>query len=415
MKEQRANLKKHNIVAKILCLLLALILWIYVMDSENPDWEETFEDVPVALVNTDDIEIDNGLTIYSGYSNTVDITVRGRKNDVSGLTADDIKVTADVKEIDSVGEYTLPIIITLEKDAEIVSQSVTDVTVLVDKKETRTLDIKTRYSDLVIGTDYALGDPDVSVDTITVTGPSRYLADIDYAEVTIPDLGRVTSSLTVYADVNLIDKDGGVVTNPFVTKTHTEVKVTIPVYAYKEVPLSVQYKYGYFNSENSSVTMSVSSVYVKGDAAVINALDTIIVTTIDEKKLDDDETMSVKLIMPEGVENLSEVEFVDITVSNIGTTTRQMMLPIDYLDIVNPNGVDYEINDKYITVILRGDSSELYALPYLSVTPKLDLSSYDGSTVGTVAVPVTIEINSEYIIYELGEYSLDVVFGAPAE
>ncbi len=415
MVNQKAERKKHSIFAKILCLLLALILWLYVMDSENPDWEETFEDVPVTLINTDDIEIDNGLTIYSGYSNSVDITVRGRKNEVAGITADDFSVTADVSSIKAVGEYTLPVTVSLEKDAEIVSRSISEVTVLVDKKETRTLDLKTKFSDLIIGSDYALGEPDVSVDSITVTGPSRYLSDIEYAEVAIPDLGRVTSSLTVYANVNLIDTDGGIVTNPFVTMTHTEVKVTVPVFAYKEVPLSVQYKYGYFNEENSSVTLSVPSVYVKGDAALVNALDKITVTTVDEKNIDDDETLTVKLIMPDGIENLSDFEFVDVTVSNIGTTTRQMMLPMDYLEVENPNGLTYTIDDNYISVILRGKDAELYSLPYLSVKPKLDLSHYDASTVGTVSVPLTIEINSEYIIYELGEYSIDVEFGTTEE
>lgn len=415
MKNKRMSRKNHHIAAKLVCLLIALVLWIYVMGAENPDWEETFEDVPISLVNTDDIEIDNGLTIYSGYSSTVDITVRGRKNEISGITADNFTVTADVKSIKEVGEYSLPVTVSLDKDATIVAQSVDSVSVLVDKKETITLDVKTRYSDLIIESGYALGEPDVSVDSVTVTGPSRYLSDIDYAEVAIPDLGRVTSSLTVYANVNLIDKDGGVVTNPFVTMTHTEVSVTVPVFAYKEVPLSVQYKYGYFNDENCSVTMSAESVYVKGDAALVNSLDTITVTTIDEKKVDDDETISVKLVMPNGVENLSGIEFVDITVSNIGTTTRQMMLPIDYLVVENPNDAVYEIDDNFIPVILRGTDSELYELPYLSVTPKLDLSLYDASTVGTVTVPLTIEINSEYIIYELGEYSIEVVFGEKAE
>lgn len=415
MKNKIETRKNHHIAAKLVCLLIAIVLWIYVMDSENPDWEETFENIPITLINTDDIEIDNGLTIYSGYSNTINITVRGRKNEISGITAEDFNVTADVKSIKSVGEYTLPVAVTIDKDAAIVSRSVESVTVLVDKKETRTLDVKTKYGELIIESEYSLGDPELSVETITVTGPSRYLSDIDYAEATIPDLGRVTSSLTVYANVKLIDKDGSVVTNPFVSTTHTEISVKVAVYAYKEVPLSVKYKYGYFNDENSSVTLSQNSVYVKGDAALVTSLDTIVVTTIDEKKVDDDETISVKLTMPDGIENLSGVEFVDVTVSNIGTTTRKMMLPIDYLEVENPNNAVYSIDDKFISVILRGANAELYELPYLSVTPKLDLSLYDESTSGTVTVPVTIEINSENIIYEIGTYSLEVKFGEKKE
>ncbi len=411
MNKKTVSLKGHNAVAKIVCLLLALVLWIYVMDAENPDWEETFEDIPVSLINTDEIEIDSGLTIYSGYSNTVDITVRGRKNALSELTADDFAVTADVQSISSVGEYTLPVDIKLEKDVEIVSQSASEVTVLVDKKETVTLDVKTKFNDLILESGYSIGDPEVSVDSITVTGPSRYLTDIQYAEVSIPDLGRVTSSLTVYANVNLIDKDGGVVTNPFVTMTHTELSVTVPVFARKEVPLAVDYKYGYFNENNCSVVMSAASVYVKGDAAAVNALDKIIVTTIDEKKVKDGETVTVKLAMLEGIENLSNLEFVDVTVSHLNTTTRQMMLTTDMLKVENPNGVLYEIDDNYIPIILRGPNTELYSLSYTNVVPKIDFSQYDSSTKGTIAVPITVTVNSEYIIYEVGEYYIEVEFG----
>ncbi len=417
MKKKTETRKNYHIAAKLVCLLIAIVLWIYVMDSENPDWEETFSGIPITLINTDDIEIDNGLTIYSGYSNTIDITVRGRKNEISQITAEDFTVTADVKSIESVGEYTLAVDVSTDKDATIVYRSVESVTVLVDKKETRTLEVKTKYGELIIESEYSLGDPELSIETITVTGPSRYLSDIDYAEAVIPDLGRVTSSLTVYANINLIDKDGSVVTNPYVSATNTEVSVKIPVYAYKEVPLSVNCKYGYFNNENSSITLSVNSVYVKGDAALVSDLDTIVVTTIDEKKVDDDETITVKLTMPDGIENLSGVEFVDVTVANIGTMTRQFMIQTENIEIENPNGAIYTIDDKYLSVILRGSTKELYnnELQRSNIVARIDLSVYDESTVGTITVPVAIEINSEYIIYEVGTYSIEVEFGAKAE
>ncbi len=406
--------KKYGLVPKIICVIFALFLWIYVMDTENPNWEETFENVPVSLVHTDEIEIDNGLTIYNGYATTVDITVRGRRNDVENITAEDFTVTADVIEITEPGAYTLPITVKAPRDIDVVSKSQASVTVNVDKKETVVVPVKAKYNELVLSEFYSLGDADISVDEITVTGPSRYLSNIDYAQVSLPNLGRVTSSLTIFANVTLIDKEGGEVTNPFISLSRTEVSVTVPVYKEADIPLKVAYKYGYYNSENSVVTLSVDSVHVKGDAAVVDSLGAIVVTTIDEKKYDDGETITVPIIMPGGVENRSGEEFVNITVSGIGITNRMMMLPIDYLSIENPNEVSYSIDDNYIAVTLRGETAPLYDLAYTSVVPKLDLSSYTTEHSGTFVVPVTFEIDSPSTVYELGEYSLEVVIGSGA-
>ncbi len=411
------NIKKRRvpaIIPKAVCVLLALILWLYVMDTVNPDWEETFEDVPITLINTEEIEIDSGLTIYKGYSNTVDITVRGRKTEIEKYSANDFIVTADVISITEAKEYLLPITVDVPGELELIAQSVTEVDVFADKKESVPVPVKTKFTDLIIGSSYSLGEPTVSVSTITVTGPSRYLTDIEYAEVTIPDLGRVSGSLTVYANVNLIDSDGAVVTSPFVSMSQTEISVTIPVYAYKDVPLSVAYKYGYFNDENVAVSLSEQSVYVKGDAAIVDALESIVVTTIDEKKVDDNESFSVAVLMPDGIENLSGTDFVDVTVTHIGTTTRMMMLPVDYLVINNPNNVDYVVKDKYIAVTLRGENAALYSLAYLSVVPHIDLTSYTEEQSGIFTVPVKIEIaSSQGGIYELGEYSVEVELGTP--
>lgn len=404
----RSEKKSHNIVPKLTCLLLAFILWLYVMDTENPDWEETYKSIPVSLINTDEIEIDNGLTIYSGYMNSVDITLRGRKTEISDVEADDISITADVIEIKEAGEYTLPIYVSVSGDVEVVYQSKETITVFVDKKETITVPVKTKYTDLVLSSEYSLGEPALSVETIKVTGPSRYLEDIDHAQLTVPELGRVTGSLTVYGDISLIDKDGGEVSNPYVTMTQTEASVTIPVYAKKEVPLRVAYKFGYFNEENSSVTLSTESIYVKGDAALISALESITVATIDEKSVEDDETITVPLVMPEGVENLSGEEFVDITIANVGTTTRMMMISTEFIKIQNPNDVQYSVKDNYVSVILRGTSDALYSLSYSSVNLKLDLSSYTTEHTGVFTVPISVEITSDKNIYELGDYSIEI-------
>ena len=47
------NLVRRNLAAKILCFLVALVLWGYVMNEQNPSIEGTFT-VPLTITNAPD-------------------------------------------------------------------------------------------------------------------------------------------------------------------------------------------------------------------------------------------------------------------------------------------------------------------------------------------------------------------------
>lgn len=409
--------KHHDLIAKIVCLLFALVLWIYVMDAENPDWEVTVEDVPVELVNTEDIEIDSNLTIYGGYSETVDVTIRGKKNQVTEITPEEISATVDVAKITEAGDFELPISVNVPGDAKVVSSSSEVLTVRVDRRDHITVDIRPKYGEFVIEQGYIQGTPVLSVTTLTVTGPSRYLSEIDHAEVVLPDLGRVTSSVTAHGEVRLVDRSNGIVSNPYVSMSVTDVSVNIPVYAVKAVPLKVRFKYGFFNEENTEITLDHSAINVRGDPSVINGLDSIYVMTVDEKSILTDEwSGTVSIVLPDGVEKLDDFDQVTVSLRTVGTKTRQIIVPINETDVINPNGVQYSLSRTYVTVTLRGDPGEIDSVTSFNIRATIDLSAFDGNQTATQSIPVVFLYNATDTVYELGDYTVDVTInGAPVE
>ncbi|MCD7776716.1 MAG: hypothetical protein LUH54_05045 [Firmicutes bacterium] len=401
----------YNLPAKLICVIFSLLLWIYVTDVQNPNYEITLTDVPVTLVGTEDVEIDSGLVVYSGYDETVDVTLRGRKNLLSGITTDDLAVTADVTSLTETGDFSLPVKITPPEDSEVISVSSDMVTVSLDKKSSIEVDVRVQYSGLSLEststTTYSLGEAVLSVSSITVTGPSRYLSDISYGQVTLPDLGRVSGSLTVYGTISLIDSDGAVVSNPYVSMSQTEVSVTIPVYAEKYVSLTVDTQYGYFNEDNSIITIEPETVHVKGDVATVDGLETIVVTTLDEKTITDDTTLSVALTVPDGVDNLDGVEFVSVSVEMVNTATRTFIVSNSLITAENPNSVTYEISSGYTTLTLCGSTQEIYSMKLSDITLMIDLSAYTTQEVTSV-VSITVVVNGYDSVYELGSYSVSV-------
>ena len=406
MSEAVLNERRHSFLSKIICLLLALILWIYVMEAENPNWEVTVEDVPLKLTGTDEIEMQNDLTVYSYSVRTVNVVVRGRKRDVENITADDINVYADVSSITKAGDYELGIVVTTPEDTEMTERSQSTVTVSVDKRERKNVPVTPKFGSLILEDQYKQERTVVSLQEITVTGPSRYLDAIDHAEAVIPDLGRVTGSVTATCPLQLVDVDGGVVSSQFVTMSNTEATVQVQISMTKSVPVEIVFARGLYDDENVSVKASPETVTIKGDATAVREIDHITVT-LDEKDIYGDGTITTSFTLPEGVE-CPDGNFIDVTVEHIGTDTKLLYVPLSNIIVINPNSVEYQISQTVMMVTVRGELEELARITGAEVIPIIDLSIYTDTTSAVVSVPVRFGFSSTLNVYELGEYSLDV-------
>ena len=94
------NFISNNIGLKLLSVLLALLLWLIVMNVEDPAVTRTISDIPVQIINDDVIKSRGyGYTVESGEK--VDIRVKGRRSVIDGITTDDFIATADFNSVSS--------------------------------------------------------------------------------------------------------------------------------------------------------------------------------------------------------------------------------------------------------------------------------------------------------------------------
>ena len=115
-KNNKSFISRFHIVPKLICVLFAFIIWIYVMTVDSPDNEEVFEDVPVTIMGTTALENERNLSIFSGYDALVDVTVRGQKSVISKYSSEDIVATVDVSKITEGGMYNLELFFDLVGD-----------------------------------------------------------------------------------------------------------------------------------------------------------------------------------------------------------------------------------------------------------------------------------------------------------
>ena len=75
--------RPQHIVAKIVCLLLAVVIWLYVMYVDAPIYEEVYEGVSVT--------VHGDATAWQIQDDTISIRVRGTKQELATYSAQNIE------------------------------------------------------------------------------------------------------------------------------------------------------------------------------------------------------------------------------------------------------------------------------------------------------------------------------------
>lgn len=402
---KRKNTKRGDFVAKILCVVVAFIIWLYVMNVESPEYEKTFQSVPVTIENAALLSSSQNLSIISGNGNIIDITVKGKKSEIKKYSIEDIKASVDVSGITQEGRHTLDVSVSVPTGLAVSGVSPNNINVSVDTMATKTISVKVNIKTVQIESIYELGIASPDISTVTIKGPASVIDAISHAQVDL-DLGRVTQSVTTRSSLKIINLNGDEVVNPSLTLTQSSVTVNVPVYAEKELPLTVDYLHKYYNADNVSVDISPKTIKVKGEPSVIENMTELLIKTIDEKQVTANGSQIVQITLPAGLVNASGTESATINITHKNTGTK--VVAVDNIKINNPKNLNYELITKNINVTFRGPLANLTALQPVHVTATATLD-YEASS-GLITVPVTISINSMYsdTVYEIGTYYIQV-------
>lgn len=399
--KKQKNIFTKNLFEMILSVLLAFVIWFYVMSVESPSYTKTFSGVQIEI---DDSDMD--LSPYIPYDYRVEVTLEGKKSDINNISQDDISAYVDTSNINSSGRYTLDVIISVPGNVNVTEQSLNTINVFFDNRSSTTVPIVAELVSYVLEEGYEIDKTAVELDitTVEVTGPQSILDTIDRAQANL-SLGKVTNSLIVRGVLVLIDENGEVVSNANVKMQRTEVTATIPVYVYKTIPLRVDYKYGFYNETNTEVKITPATIRIKSEASVLNQIESHLLLVIDEKNTSDNINTSITL--PNNVVNVENVQQANIQITRHNTIDKKIV--VTDIKVNNPNNLDYELLDESINVTLRGDMQYMNYISKSDIAAAIDLSYINDAT-GTTSVVVNVIISESYnkYVYELGDYKMSV-------
>ncbi len=397
--------KGSNLIARIVCLFAAFLIWLYVMNVESPDHEEVFRSLGVSLENASVLKNEYGISVVSGTGNVADITIKGKKSELGRYSAEDIKVYVDLSEITETGRHKLDIKVEAPAGLVVTDIAPGSIEVYVDNDTTKNVRVLAKASSYTLDASYELGELVPEVTEIIVRGPAQTLELIDHALVDF-NLGTVSETIVSRGALQLVDVNGEIINDPYLKLSTSDMLVTIPVYTYKEVPLVAEYKYGFFNQDNTDIQISPSTIEIKGDPKALEEINDVTIVTVDEKKISGDYFDTLQINLPEGITAVTSDKSATITIKHKGTDKRA--LSISDFEVINPKNYEYEIVSS-LNVILRAPTNLLSYLTPEYITVTVDLT-HVGATTGLINVPVSVTVDSaiEGKVYEVGDYRVQL-------
>ncbi len=391
---------KNKILYALLSFVIAFGLWVYVITVVSPESDATYYDIPVSLINESVLK-DKGLMITSDDSPRVTLRLKGNRSDLNKLKNSDITLIADLAKINDPGKQTLGYTISFPGDFadnafEVLSYSPDRISLNIEEWSTKELPITvncvgTVHADYIIATDGITQD----YEKITITGPKSVIDEITQARVDIAVEGS-TETIIQSKRVTLCNDAGEPVDASAVQANVTEVNVSIRVQKVKVLNLLLNQTFGGGATvANTSIVMNYTSIKVAGSEQLLEKLgDSLILGDLDVSQIkEDSQVFTYPITLPEGIDNLSGVTSVTVTVSFPDLATKELTLPVSSLMMINvPAGMQVgDIGTMQCVVTFRGPKALIEELTIADVSLQVDLA---GAALGEGMFAATIKVRN---------------------
>ena len=308
MNKEQANMKNKNaeenlsgkkrLLGKVLCALLAIILWVYVAYDKKPETSRDFTGIPVTLSGIEVLEGRN-LTVLSNDM-YVKVKLSGTRSNLSKVSKKDIKAIVNLSDITSLGEQNPVITIAGIPDALVVEEKkVTTGKLIIDNLVKKNLDLNVEFTgkmdDAVVE-----GEKTVNPTQVTIKGPESTLASVS-AWTTPVDVSNIGRSITDYTTgIVLKDETGKVIESDMITISETSATVTLKCQGKKEVTVNIPEIVGSREGYDISVErIEPSKIVVVGPMEAVKHLDSVDLEAIDAYVATENERVSI--ILPENI------------------------------------------------------------------------------------------------------------------
>lgn len=406
-----------NIPLKIMSVAVAVVVWLIVVNIDNPIGTNYYTINDVELINKEYVESSDTIgkmCMPEQNQDSVRIAITASKKIRDKIKVSDISAVADLQQ--AVSLDTNPVMVPITVTCSVPGVSSNDIKVTpqnlsvnLDEKETQEFVVNVSRGDTKPGKDYEVGSLTANPEKVRITGPKTLVNKIDKVNATI-ELDGNTQDFTQDVNLTIIDKNQEALSdsemNSLRIENNAKVVVTARLWKIRQgVGISASYvgtpADGY---EVGSVKTVPDTISVAGSTEGLETLTqnnnviTIPADSIDisgESK-DVEKKISLNNLLPDNVKLTSDSsEDVWVTVNILPVGSKEFDIPTKNIEVKNkPEDLQVTFETAQIEVRIKSDAEDMDDLDaQKDIKVSIDL---DGKKEGNYEVPVKVILPDGY-------------------
>lgn len=282
----------------VLSILVAVIMWAFVMTSTNPSLSKTIRNVPLTIKNQEVMQKDGYALVGKDEVASVNVKVEGSRSDLASLSAEDLVASIDLG-VPTEGIKTLNVNVDVPSGIRIESVSPSNINLKMEKIVKKDLTVDIKISDR-LKESKIINVSEQSTKKITVSGLRNYVDKVDKIVLNINEEEYLDGKIHDIG-VKPVDKNGKTVEN--VDLSQNDVSISFDVLQSKEVGVELNYDNLPKNMQIEESKISPQKIIIKGEKNILDKINSIKTRKIDLSILKNNVfEQSVELNIPESVE-----------------------------------------------------------------------------------------------------------------
>lgn len=410
-----------NLSLKIMSVAVAAVVWLIVVNIDNPVGTNYYTITNVELINKEYVESSDTIgkmCMPEENQDTVRVAITADKKTRDKIRVSDISAVADLQQAVSLdtNPVMVPITVTCSVsgigpgDIKVTPQN---LSVNLDEKETQEFVVNVTRGDTKPGKDYEVGSLTANPEKVRITGPKSLVNKIDKVNAAI-ELNGKTQDFTQEVTLSIIDKNQEALSdsemNSLRIENNAQVIVTAKLWKIRQgVKISAGYvgtpaegyQAGMIKTVPDTISVAGSTEGLETLAANDNVI-TIPSESIDisGESSDVEKKISLKDLLPDNVKLTSDSsEDVWVTVSILPEGSREFSFPTKEIEVKNkPDDLQVTFETAQIAIRIKSDSKDLDDLDVTKdIKASIDLEDKEE---GNYEVPVTVSLPDGYEIVE---------------
>ncbi len=398
----------NNLSLKILSVAIAILIWLLVVNADNPIGTKSFVIGDVQLLNEAYLDADGKMCMQDDKQESIRVTIKTNRKTLDRITASDIKAVADLQQAVSLNTDPVMVPITVSCDKVLpdnIEVTPQNLSIHIEDKDTQEFVVNVTTNNTKPDKGYEVGTLTSNPEKLKITGPTSLINKIDKVNASV-DVDGASEDVTEETDVKIIDKNGEEFTDTDMAYLNiSKVSVTARLWKVRpEVRIKAEYEGtpadGY---EVESISTTPNVISVAGSDEALSALEeqnnTITIpssaTDVSGKDSDYEVKINISDYLSQGLKltsDSSEDVFVRVNILPQGSSVCEV--PTKNIKVENaPESMQVAFDTAKIEIRIKKTEEDLSDLKESDIKASIDLKD---KTEGSFEVPVKIEIPEGY-------------------